>query len=333
MGVARRLFTAALFAGGAVALGARVALAHGDVPLTPRNVWSAWNLQPGTLAALLLLGGIYVLGAGRLWRRAGAGRGVSRLRVAGFAVAWLALGVALLSPLDPLSDALFSAHMVQHLLLMVVAPPLLIWAMPPFVVAWAVPRSWRRPLAHWWHRQVALHRLWRWMTKASTVWALHALALWLWHMPQLYNAALHNEALHIVEHGSFLVAALLFWWTLFGQGTHRLARGAAILFVFTTALHSGLLGAVLTFARRPLYAHHVATTPVWGITALQDQQLAGVIMWFPVGLVYLGAILFILGRWMHETDRREAEMVYTVGSRSVPTPPGTQSGVSESRAS
>lgn len=306
-------------------------MAHDGLPLTGRGLWRTWSVEPWTVLPLVLWAWVYALGVGNLWRSAGRGRGVSPGRAAAFGAGWLVLVLALLSPIDALSRVLFSAHMVQHLLLMVVAPPLLVWGMPPAVLPWALPRASRRPLARWWQGQAWLHRLWRLLCRPGAVWGLHAAALWLWHMPRLYDAALQHEALHILEHASFFGTALLFWWTLlhhgswrYGRGSsagrpagrlgNRLGRGAALLFVFTTALHSGLLGALITFAANPLYANYGAAYVTeqlgWGLTQLEDQQLAGVVMWFPVGLVYLATILTLLGSWLQEADQQEAHMAY-----------------------
>ncbi len=286
--------------------------AHDGAPLAPHDLWRAWNFEPLTLLSLALMAVVYTRGVAMLWQRAGRGRGVTGRRVAAFVAGWLTLAVALVSPLDALSGVLFSAHMVQHLLLMVVAPPLLVYGMPPFVAAWAVPRSRRRPLAGWWHGQVWLRENWRWISAPAAVWALHGASLWLWHTPRLYEFALRNEPVHFLEHVCFFGTALLFWWTLIRRsGRSRLSYGAAVLFVFTTMLHSGLLGALITFAPLHLYPHY-STTSAWGLTYLQDQQLAGIIMWFPVGVIYLAVVLTLVGVWFQSADRQEAQMEYRV---------------------
>ncbi|HSM57779.1 MAG TPA: cytochrome c oxidase assembly protein [Candidatus Sulfomarinibacteraceae bacterium] len=269
-------------------------------PPTPQTIWRAWNADPLLILGLLLAAALYARGLRALWRRAGPGRGVRRSHVAAFAAGLLVLALALLSPLDALSSALLAAHMVQHLLLMLVAAPLLVLGLPPVAAAWALPRS--PQLARWWHRRPLLRRAWRALSHPVTAWLLYAGVLWAWHLPRLYEAALLNETVHALEHAAFLGAALLFWWAL--RHARALSSAGGALFLFTTALHSGLLGALLTFAAAPWYPVYSIAPYAWGLTPLQDQQLAGVIMWLPGSLVYLGAVLLLLGSWLYRQERQ-----------------------------
>jgi cytochrome c oxidase assembly factor CtaG len=135
-------------------------------------------------------------------------------------------------------------------------------------------------------------------------WTLHAVAIWLWHAPKLYQATLSSETMHTVQHVSFLGTALLFWWALLHGVPSRLARPATVIYLFTTAVHTSLLGALLTFAPRLWYPLYDATTAPWGLTPLEDQQLAGVIMWVPAGLSYLIAALALAATWLREPRAR-----------------------------
>jgi putative membrane protein len=145
--------------------------------------------------------------------------------------------------------------------------------------------------------------VWRGLTAPLTAWLLHAAALWVWHIPVLFNAALADPALHDFQHASFLITALIFWHSLLRHGAHA-ARGGAILYLFTTTIHTGVLGALLTFARNPLYAPFDVGLRVWGsLTPLEDQQLGGLIMWVPGALVYVGVALTLLARWLGESAR------------------------------
>lgn len=148
------------------------------------------------------------------------------------------------------------------------------------------------------------------------VWGLHALALWSWHLPGLYRAALENPILHVLEHASFLITAIAFWSLVIAtKSRRRLAQPVAILFVFTTALHSGALGALLAFASRPLYPLHADGARAWGLTALADQQLAGLVMWVPSGALYVVAMAVLCLGWLREMERAHPTVAVGVGDR------------------
>jgi cytochrome c oxidase assembly factor CtaG len=266
---------------------------------------AAWNWNPLIGAALAFVAWRYMDGVWSLWRRSGVNRGVARWQVACFWLGLLALFAALISPLDGLSEQLFYAHMLQHLLLMLVAPPLLLLGLPPVALAWAMPGRWGRSLAQWWHRQTGLQALWRLITEPVSAWIIFAIVVWLWHLPGLYQAALRDPVVHALEHACFLGSALLFWWVLPLHGReHRMSYGAGVLYVFTTALHSSILGVLLTFSTSVWYADYAVTAPLWGVTPLEDQQLAGLIMWIPAGVFYLIAVLALLAAWLHAMERR-----------------------------
>lgn len=294
--------------GGALllALAAMPQLAHAhDGAVTPASLWQRWNLDPMLLLSLLAASALYGYGVGRLWRRAGPGRGVRRWQVAAFAGGMLSLLVALITPLDALSAALFSAHMVQHLLLMMVAAPLLVLSDPLLPLLWALPLAARQRIGRLWKRSAPLGRLACVIERPLVVWVLHAAIFWLWHLPRLYEAALASELVHHLEHACFFAVACLFWWAIGQMGGRRLERaGAGVLFVFTTALQSGALGALLTLSPFPWYRFYEPHTAAWGLSPLDDQQLGGVIMWVPSGVLYLivAAALFVL--WLQALGRR-----------------------------
>jgi putative membrane protein len=138
------------------------------------------------------------------------------------------------------------------------------------------------------------------MTLPSVAWALHAAAIWVWHAPALYQATLSSETVHTLQHVSFLGSALLFWWALLHAREGRMARPAAVIYLFTTAVHTSLLGALLTFSTRLWYPLYDSGTLAWGLTPLEDQQLAGLVMWVPAGLSYLIASLALAATWLRE---------------------------------
>lgn len=270
------------------------ARAHDDT-LREAATWSAEPWLLGLLAAGALL---YGIGCMRLWRRAGPGRGISPGQSARFATGWLALAAALVSPVDALAATLFSMHMVQHELMMVVAAPLIVTGRPLEAWTWAMPASWRAPVAAA-ARAPGLGRAWGAMTHPAVAWMLHALALWLWHVPAFFEASLASRAVHELQHASFLGTALLLWWSVLGRGTRR-SDAASLGSLFTTMLHTGALGALLTFAPTVWYATY-ARASAFGLAPLEDQQLGGLVMWAPGGLAYLVAGLAIVASWLRSS--------------------------------
>jgi putative membrane protein len=289
----------------AVALLATPAAAHPEA-LVPQDFWRAWTLDPWVLAGIGLPAWLYGRGLRALWGRAGVGRGVRTWQARCFLAGTLALIVALVSPLDALGGTLFSAHMLQHVVLMMVAAPLLALGAPLVPWLWALPRGSRVRLGAWAKAPVPAG-LWGAASHPLGAWLLHAAAIWVWHAPVLYQATLRSEAVHVAQHLSFFGTAMLFWWTAFELSRRRRRKfGVGVLFVFTTAVHSSVLGALLTFSLVLWYPAYAPLTAAWGLTPLEDQQLGGLIMWVPAGLVYVAATLALLavGLGLGEPERR-----------------------------
>jgi putative membrane protein len=264
------------------------------------ELWStapAWTSDLRVIVPLYTSAILFLVGTTRLWRRAGHGRGIRRWQVVCFWSGWTVLALALLSPLHWLGERLFTAHMIEHELLMVVAAPLIVLARPGATMIWALPPRWRGQvggLTRW----PALGAVWRLGSLPLTATLLHAVALWAWHMPGLYDLVLVNASAHWLQHFSFLLSALLFWWALLRGTARSHGYGAALLYLFLTSLHTGLLGVLLTVSPRLWYPRQVAAAAEWGLTPLEDQQLAGLVMWVPAGLVYAGAALVLAGLWI-----------------------------------
>ena len=278
-------------------LGLRRAHAHApDLPAAGVPGSVPWTFEPWVLG--LLLGGtaLYAAGLRALWRRAGPGRGVDAWQAAAFAGGQLALVAALVSPFDALGSLLFSAHMVQHEILMVVAAPLLIIGRPLAVWAWGLPPRWRAGAGRA-ARLPPVAGCWRLATHPAVAWALHGVVLWAWHLPAFFEAALADAALHTLQHTSFFVTALLFWWAPLGSASRR-RQGASMFYLFSTMVHTAALGALLTLSPALWYPSYAATAPAFGLDPLEDQQLGGLIMWVPAGLAYLAAGLALAARWL-----------------------------------
>ncbi|HET7188697.1 MAG TPA: cytochrome c oxidase assembly protein [Gemmatimonadaceae bacterium] len=268
-----------------------IAYAHPGGVLAPHDLWQAWTIAPAVLVGCLVAALAYARGEQVRRARTRVARPAARWRTWSFIGAIAAILVALVSPVDALGGALFSAHMVQHLLLMMVAAPLMVLGDPMTAFLWALPPTARRAVGRWWLRQRMLRRSWRVFALPIVAWTLHVVTLWVWHLPSLYDRAVADGPLHVLEHATFFLTALLFWWVPFRPHGRRLDAGPALLYLFAAALQSTILGAVLALARHPLYVAHLGTTRPWGLTPLEDQQLAGLWMWVPAGLVYLVALV------------------------------------------
>jgi putative membrane protein len=279
-----------------------------EPPVTPGTLWRAWNCDPFILLNLILLGSLYLHGMRQLWGKAGGGRGVARGQAAAYLGSLFALVVALISPLHALSEELASAHMVQHMLLMVIAAPLFVLGSPGLVLTWALAPTWRPATASW-HRFFNSELLVRSLFPG----ALYAAALWVWHLPVAYEAALVDPLVHDAQHLSFFAAACLFWRALLDPlPRRRLQPLTAVVVLFTTSLHAMLLGVFMALSPGLWYEAYAARTDVWGLTPLEDQQLAGLIMWMPACLVYPAVAAAVIGNWL--------TTLATVGHRSGPQP-------------
>jgi putative membrane protein len=258
---------------------------------------STWTWDPLVVGPLALSISLYLTGVERVWRHAGPGRGVRRWQVRSFALGWTLLVLALVAPLHWLGGRLFTAHMIEHEALMVLAAPLIVVARPLGAMIWGLPRRWRPALGRL-ASAAPLAVIWRWLVDPGVATALHGIALWAWHAPPLYNAALTSGLVHWLQHVSFLGTALLFWWALLRGRERARGYGRAVLYLFVTTLHSGFLGILITLARRPVYPLQSRDAMAWGLSVLEDQQLAGLVMWVPAGLVYAAAALALAGVWI-----------------------------------
>ena len=274
------------------------------------SLWAAWEWEPGIVIPLALGAVLYVRGLLLLWDEH-VGRGIRVWEASCFAVGWLVTALALLSPLHAISEQLFVAHMVQHELLMVVAAPLLVVGRPLVPMLWALPSPARRRVGRATRRDEVRH-VWRFVTRPTVAFCIHGAAIWIWHAPALYQATLRSDAVHAAQHLSFLGTALLFWWTIIqahapGGRARAITFGTAVLLLFGTALHSGALGALLTFSRTLWYPAYGSAARAWGLTPFEDQQLAGLIMWIPATFAYLVAALFLFTGWLRASEERVHE--------------------------
>jgi putative membrane protein len=215
-----------------------------------------------------------------------------------FALGWFALTVAFASPFIAATQGVFSAHMVQHELLMVVGAPLMVLGRPLAIWTWALPSHLRLTIARPF-RGRHVRRAWSVLSTPVAATALHAVAIWVWHVPALFERVEASLVLHTLQHCAFLASALLFWWALLkpGRGSHI---GGAVFFLFVTMLQTGALGVLLTFSGGLWYPVSTSGAVQWGLSPLEDQQLGGLVMWVPGGIPYVAAALVLAARWFTE---------------------------------
>jgi cytochrome c oxidase assembly factor CtaG len=273
----------------------------------------AWTYDPYLVVPLYLIGIAFLLGTRNVWRSAGLGRGVRFSQVTAFWTGWLALAVVVVSPLHWLGEHLFMAHMAEHELLMLIAAPMLALARPSGGLLWSLPLVLRRTVGEV-IRSRPIATAWAFVGHPVIATFGQAAALWLWHMPRLYVLALSIEAAHRVQHLSFFFSALLFWWVLLhGRGPGRGERtrdGLAVGCLFITVLNCGVLGALMTLSTRIWYPAQVQFSLDFGLTPLEDQQLAGLLMWVPMGLIYTAAALFFAHRMLTQAAKTDLRQVW-----------------------
>lgn len=257
--------------------------------------WSRFDLHLSTVIGVAVLAGLYAWFAGPVRRRAGAPRVPVRQWVscgASLAVILLALN----GPLHHLSDEyLFSAHMVQHLLLTLLVPPLFLAGVP----GWMVERVMRPPPV-----RVAA----AFLTRPLIAFAAGNAVLAAWHFPGPYDAAMANHNVHIAMHLSMMLTAGMLWWPVLSPtpALPRLPRGGQLLYLFALGLPMSVIGAFLSLADRPLYRFYVTAPRLWGLTPLDDQRIGGLIMWVPGMLVFWTAMTIVWFKWAKE-ERTELD--------------------------
>ena len=260
-----------------------------------------WTWPPLVVIALLLTALFYGLGIRKMLRRFGASKFLV-LPILWFTLGWISLVIALDSPLHELGEQLFWVHMTQHEILMLVSAPLLVLGRPLIPFLWALSPPWRQRVTNL-GRAKPFRAIWTSISVPVSAWLLSAVALWVWHVPWLFDRTLSNDWIHAAQHTTFLVTALIFWWPVMNR-IPSFGYGGSLIYIFTTILHTSVLGALLTFAPRPWYSSYVITAPTWHLSALEDQQLGGLIMWIPAGTLLLIVALALLVKWMNQSQTR-----------------------------
>ncbi len=295
-----------------------------------RGTWAAaWEVSPWLVIALTLPTLCYLTGWWRLRRRRApadderhlspANRATAEhftsIQLAYFLGAIGVIAVALMSPLDALAPLLLLVHMVQHVLLLFVAAPLIWLSAPMLPMVAGMPvgvRRWVTPLLQW----PALRGLANWLCQPPVAWLVMVGTLWFWHSPGMYQLALENRTWHELEHAMFLTAALLFWWPVIQPYPSRRtsARWKLVPYLFLAGIQGTVLSGILAFSERVLYRHYADVPRLWGISPLVDQAMAGALMWVPGSIALLIPLVFVVlelitGEMNRPSSFRQAALV------------------------
>jgi putative membrane protein len=257
------------------------------------GLWS-WSWEPSILIGLVLWVAAYLVATGPLGLRWGLGR-VSLGKRACFYLGTGLVFIALVSPLDHLSDEyLFSAHMLQHMLLMMIAPPLWLIGMPDGLLDRLVPER--------------LQPVTRLIGTPVAAFVIYNAVLLIWHIPRLYDAALQDENIHVVEHLFFMAAGVIAWWPMLGHSQSAAPRASLAtqtIYFFLMMGPMTLLAVLITFARYPVYSFYTQVPRLWGLSVMDDQQIGGLLMWIPGNMVFFIPFAVSFFRWFAQQDAIE----------------------------
>jgi putative membrane protein len=274
---------------------------------------SEWDIEPQIVLPIMVSGWLYLLGVRRVRRRRGSPAWRTS-RSIWFLAGLTVLLVALASPIDAYADRLLSVHMIQHLLLMQVAAPLLLLGRPITLALATSTGSTRVRLTTAAHSGTA-----RLVGSPVVCFSVCAVTLWVSHFARLYEATLTDTTLHALEHVLFLAAALLFWWPVVARdpGAARLSHPGRLFYLFLSMPVMSLLGFVISSSGRVLYPHYLIASPALGVSALADQRLAGTIMWESSMLVSAVALSAVLLDWMARDEREGIRADLRAGQEGV----------------
>lgn len=275
---------------------------NGDVP----PFLEAWVLEPQLIIGLLIPLALYAFGWYRLQRRGPRGLILPKWRAWAFVGGIAALALALISPISGYSEVQFSMHMTQHLMLLMIAPPLLLLGAPLIPTLWALPGSARRWVGQFLSPRHPMHRVFSSLAHPFVAVAAYVSTIAVWHLPGLYDVAQGQTIIHDLQHMSFLGVATLYWWPLVHPtgGRRQLSYALAIPYLLPPFIEGMVIGALVTLSSRPLYATYQGTPDVWGVSTLEDQQIAGLIMWVPGGLMLLIPLFWLLWLALNAEEKR-----------------------------
>ena len=261
------------------------------------SVWTHWHAHPDVLIGLAALQGAYLLGVGPLRARHRLADQHDPRQTATFTAGVLVIFVALLSPIHEISDRyLFSAHMLQHVLLTLVAPPLLLLGTPDWLIRPLLRPNWSFRLA-----RLATHPI--------SAFVLFNVAFSVWHIPALYDTSVTNHGVHVAEHLLFMATAVLLWWPIASSMPElpRLSYPSQIGYLFLLSIAQIIVFAPVVFSKEPLYDYYVSAPRLWDISPLVDQQVGAIIMKMGGGALFLTLIVVLFFRWFNQEEKRRAD--------------------------
>lgn len=277
---------------------------HAGHAPSPGGFWLSWYFDPEPTVVLLTMTTLYLIGSRRLaleapnaayptWRKVAYLSGIA------------SLVLALLSPIAAYGERLFFIHMIQHMLLLMIAPPLLLLGAPMLPMLWALPRGWRRRLTRLIKPGSPLQRAGNALTTPWVAVMLYVATVAIWHLPKFYDAAQGRTLAHDIEHLMFFGTAMLYWWPVVhpARGRRRLSFGFAVPYLVPPFAEGTLIGIYLTFLGQPIYETYQFTDQPWGFSALSDQQLAGLLMWVPGGMLFLVPLIGILSQIVRDEEQ------------------------------
>jgi putative membrane protein len=278
-----------------------------------RITLASWYPDPVVILGVLAAGFLYLSSIGRWRARFPGSAPVARGRVASFFSALAIVVLALLSPLEPLADDyLLTAHMIQHLLLTLAVPPLVLYGLPTWLYD-----AFRQTGMPW--------RSWRVLTQPAVAFVLFYLPFSLSHVPWFYNLTLRSTPVHVAEHLLFIAAAFLVWWPLLAPGREygQLSPGLQMVYLFVATIPGQIVGALVTLASEPLYSEYAGASRVWGLSPLTDQQIGGLLMWVGTGTAYVLALGMVFFRWSSQEDAAERRRYAASRAAAKPAPGGS----------
>ena len=257
--------------------------------------WFEWHFHPDVIIGVLFLETLYCLVVGPIRKRLRWGDPVEPRKIAWFTAGMIVIYVALTSAIHELSESyLFSAHMIQHLLLIVIAPPMLVAGSPSWIL---------RPIQSYW-RLLAVARF---ITRPLVAFFIFSVVLSVWHIPYLYDLTLHSRAPHVLEHLLFISSSVIMWLPVMSSMPEipRATHPVQILYLFGLSLPMGMIGAAITFSPNILYSWYATVPRLWGLSVLEDQQIGGLIMKLLGGAAFLVVTAVIFFIWFAKDEKGE----------------------------